>query len=322
VKNATKIEKLKARFPSTNKKRKQAEETIVSRALATHIAENVLSRTPDGAANWLARSIVPAIPLDSEWHNALRRLVNALRSADCSGVFNLHGNVKLPDFAAFSTLPGFTCPGAGACLDFCYSYKAWRYPGAFVRQVLATVAMRNWAPSVAEQFRALPIGIHVRLYVDGDFDSVSTLRFWLDLVRERADLRVYGYSKSWDLFVSLDDSGYRFPSNYVLNLSSGSIHENALRDRISAIVKENGKRLVRGQFVAVGIDGKLDNGARIPRGAERYNSAEYHERVRDSALVAYGQRAFSCPGHCDSCGKGKHVCGNENANVLIAIGIH
>jgi len=62
-------------------------------------------------------------------------------------VFMAQGNSKLP-FYAFSSLPGFDCPGAGACLygdnDFtpdnfgkgwCYSFKGWRYPAAFFRQL-------------------------------------------------------------------------------------------------------------------------------------------------------------------------------------------
>ena len=48
------------------------------------------------------------------------------------------GNVKLP-FLSFSTLPGVTCPGASSCLDYCYSFKAWRQPAAFFRQVQNTL---------------------------------------------------------------------------------------------------------------------------------------------------------------------------------------
>ena len=42
-------------------------------------------------------------------------------------IWSLNGNIKLP-FAAFSTLPQVTCAGAGDCLNWCYSFKAWRYP--------------------------------------------------------------------------------------------------------------------------------------------------------------------------------------------------
>ena len=50
-------------------------------------------------------------------------------------IFAKDGNGKLP-FLAFSSLPGKGfCVGAGDCLSFCYSFKAWRYPAAFCRQV-------------------------------------------------------------------------------------------------------------------------------------------------------------------------------------------
>ena len=48
------------------------------------------------------------------------------------------GNGKLP-FYSFSSLPGVTCPGAGDCLKFCYSFRSWRYPAAFFRQIQNTI---------------------------------------------------------------------------------------------------------------------------------------------------------------------------------------
>lgn len=56
------------------------------------------------------------------------------------------GNGKLP-FMSYSELPMATCPGAGDCAVYsqqtagwCYSFKAWRYPDAFARQFLNTLA--------------------------------------------------------------------------------------------------------------------------------------------------------------------------------------
>ena len=54
------------------------------------------------------------------------------------------GNKKLPCLS-FSTLPGVTCSGAGVCLDYCYSFKAWRQPGAFFRQVQNTLLMNDFS---------------------------------------------------------------------------------------------------------------------------------------------------------------------------------
>jgi hypothetical protein len=62
------------------------------------------------------------------------------------GVVAGKGNKKLP-FAAYSELPMATCQGAGKCAvyfgghrGYCYSFKAWRYPGAYARQFLNTLA--------------------------------------------------------------------------------------------------------------------------------------------------------------------------------------
>lgn len=55
------------------------------------------------------------------------------------GVVAVKSNQKLP-FFAYSELPMATCAGAGACRNWCYSFKSWRYPSAFVRQFLNTLA--------------------------------------------------------------------------------------------------------------------------------------------------------------------------------------
>lgn len=72
-----------------------------------------------------------------------------------------NGNGKLP-FVAYSELPMATCPGAGDCAVYskqsgknkgwCYSFRAWRYPDAFARQFLNTLA--NVADEVFAQMRA------------------------------------------------------------------------------------------------------------------------------------------------------------------------
>ncbi len=71
------------------------------------------------------------------------------------GVLAAKGNKKLP-FASYSELPMATCPGAGNCrvpmdekqrsalrargMAWCYSFKAFRYPMAFARLFLNTLA--------------------------------------------------------------------------------------------------------------------------------------------------------------------------------------
>ena len=119
-------------------------------------------------------------------------------------------------------MPIYTCPGAGPCVAFCYSLKAWQYPAALARQLQNTLLVK-FAPEVIEAaFMALPQGTTFRLYVDGDFDSSTTVDFWFRVIAQRPDVNVYGYSKSWDLL-----NGRTFPANYWLNLSSGGKHQTA-----------------------------------------------------------------------------------------------
>ena len=110
-------------------------------------------------------------------------------------IFRAGGNSKLP-FYAFSSLPGFDCPGAGDCLfneagefgkGFCYSFRAWRYPAAFFRQVQNSILIREDRQTLARAFQDIPAGKDwlrrvVRLYVDGDFDSARTFAFWMDQI--------------------------------------------------------------------------------------------------------------------------------------------
>ena len=92
----------------------------------------------------------------------------------------------------------------------------------------------------------------VRLYVDGDFESLETMEFWFDLLTERPDLKVYGYSKSWELFLEFDKN-HEIPENYVLNLSSGSKYKTG-PIRAAMMNLKN----VRGEFVAVEAGKKPD----------------------------------------------------------------
>ena len=245
-------------------------------------------------------------------------------------IFTASGNSKLP-FYAFSSLAGFDCPGAGACLfgnedreekDFlkgwCYSFTAWRYPAAFFRQLQNSVLLRFGNLAIVEAFKAIPQGKTVRLYVDGDFHDLEGLRFWMDLVKARPDLDVYGYSKSWQLFLALDGQGYAWPENYSLNLSSGSRYGPTVRSRMENLA------CVRGEFVAVPVNRKwIDSKAYQDKGNE--GSKDYRAEVLDRLRDAYeGRKVFACPGNCGNClPGGKHACGSDKLQgVVIGIGIH
>ena len=221
------------------------------------------------------------------------------------------GNSKLP-FYSFSTLPQITCPGAGDCLEWCYSFRAWRYPLAFIRQLQNSLLIKFKPHIVAKHFLSIPSDCDVRLYVDGDFDSLDTVKFWMKWIRERSDLRVYGYSKSWNELIEFSKNN-EFPTNYVLNVSSGSKHDTETKKQIERLP------ISRGQFVAVKIDTEG-----IGKGSNRYNQKEYHARVRNALRNEYGtNKVFSCPGRCGECTLSGHACGNMKANnVVIGIGVH
>jgi hypothetical protein len=233
------------------------------------------------------------------------------------------GNGKLP-FFAFSSLAGLDCPQAGACLyldgdeangvgsGFCYSFKAWRYPAAFFRQLVNSLRLRTEsgrAEIVAAWF-ALPQGATVRLYVDGDFASPEILSFWFRLCFARPDLQVYGYSKSWRLILDYANSGGRFPTNYLLNLSSGGSGTEAEKAAVAALP------IARGEFIAVQT---LRDHGKAYQSRKHAGFGAYQADVKEQS----GRKVFVCSGRCGDCTPSGHACGSEKfRGIPIAIGIH
>jgi len=226
-------------------------------------------------------------------------------------IWNLKGNIKLP-FAAFSALPQVSCPGAGDCLNYCYSFKSWRYPAPYFRQLINTLLMATAAGRqvISTATAKLPENIAIRLYVDGDFADVEQVAFWMDELRKRPDLAVYGYSKSWNELLwynALLKPGQTWPSNYLLNLSNGGNAEH-LRDDVARLP------IARGDFLTVGIDKRL---------AGKYDDKAYKSAVRAAAKSAGIDRPFICPGKCGACTKSGHFCGrSDTSGVSVVIGVH
>ncbi len=237
------------------------------------------------------------------WHYHLTTLARVLRTGEPHySIFKTDGNSKLP-FAAFSALPGKGfCPGAGDCLRWCYSFKAWRYPAAFARQVQNTFLLssnfgRQW---IGAAFQAIEHKVQiVRLYVDGDFRDESDVAFWAFLMRCHPRIDFYGYSKSFSLLLATP-----MPSNYTLNVSDGHNSDDATVQRMLALP------YVRGHFKGVSI-------------GRRVKSTDHGTRETNAALrSAYGARAFTCPGKCGSCTPKGHACGSKafkGVDIIIAI---
>lgn len=223
-------------------------------------------------------------------------------------IFALGGNSKLP-FVSFSTLPGVTCPGAGDCIDFCYSFRAWRYPAAFARMAQNAFLMRFAPDQIAIAFATIaadrPDGFDCRLYVDGDFSSGADVAFWMNLLHMTPNARAYGYSKSFAALLGYSIVG-TWPTNYQLNISSGHNASHAMLTAVKTLP------IVRGEFIAVSIGRKIKS--------TDHGTAETNAAIRK----AMGDiKVFPCPGACGSCtGKG-HACGMpELKGRVIAIAMH
>jgi len=243
------------------------------------------------------------------WRTNLNKLADVFATHTAKfSIFALGGNSKLP-FVSFSTLPGVTCPGAGDCINFCYSYRAWRYPAAFARMVQNAYLMR-FAPNViADAFSLIaanrPNGFDFRLYVDGDFSSGGDVAFWMQLLNDTPNARAYGYSKSFAALLGYNVIG-TWPTNYQLNISGGHNASKAMVDYVKALP------ITRGEFVAVSIGKKV-------------KSTDHGTIATNAALRAAfpDQKIFPCPGTCGTCtGKG-HACGMpQMKNRIIAIAMH
>jgi hypothetical protein len=203
-----------------------------------------------------------------------------------------------------------------------------------MRQVQNTILLQSKAgrSTIAAEFYKLPHASKFRLYVDGDFDSVDTLRFFMDTIKTRPDivhvgdadgLVPFGYSKSWLEFLELDATGYDWPTNYFLNVSSGSLHGDDIKQRMLALP------IARGEFLGVAIDKKhITSGAY--RGPGRPGHKEYKQAIRLALTEKFGRarkggpRYFACPGQCGGCMPDNRVACADAAmvGVMIAAPIH
>lgn len=307
-------------------KRDRTKPTIFPREDCLNLARRALQAESLVEAAAIIRETAEAIPEKTGkapgWREYLLQLAKGLaRRKAVFAIFSDKGNTKLP-FVSFSALPFFTCPGMGECEAFCYSLRAWRYPAGFGRQLQNTLLLKFARNIIATAFRKIKLGRVLRLYVDGDFDSLTTIGFWMGLLEQRPDVRAYGYSKSWALLVEYDRHN-TWPTNYRLNLSSGGRDQGVTVEDMMALP------ITRGQFVSVAIDYRplKDDGTPVTGnvGFKRYDDPAYHKAVREAAREAGFTRVFSCPGKCGECNRNGHVCGGGDERfegLVVAIGVH
>ena len=295
----------------------------MNRQQLTPIINAVADRAHDRA--YIGRVIAETIRNNPDikpgWALNLTRLLTLCTNNPVKGspftVF-AEGNSKLP-FLSFSALPGVRfCPGAGDCAKWCYSFSAWRYPAAFCRQVQNTILLSSDSGRLhimseldaqlrRPKYRALE-SVDFRLYVDGDFRSVADVDFWMETLEMRPQLAAYGYSKSFAELTEyhyLTESDYRYtwPSNYILNVSSGHRHSPEVVEAVERLP------ITRGRFVAVPMP-------------TRARHSDHGDREHQKALRAvYGRSAFTCPGECGDCTPSGHACGSERfrgIDIIIA----
>ena len=219
-------------------------------------------------------------------------------------IFARKGNMKL-SFLSFSTMPIIDCPGYGICGKFCYSKNAWRNVSPFFRMLRNSIITRNHFDIIAAEFTRVSNNLHkrmefvdFRLYVDGDFDSVETVKNWQDLLKTLPFIRAYGYSKSWVELLNYHKN-HSFADNYVLNLSNGGkySHNSGIHNAVKKLP------CVRGNFLALPVK-KLKT--------ENYSDSSYREKAKAAAKSLGITKFFICTGLCDNCTPKGHFCGSKN----------
>jgi hypothetical protein len=122
----------------------------------------------------------------------------------------------------------------------------------------------------------------LRLFVDGDIGQPDDVAAWMDAIRpaKKQNLEVYGYSKAWLSFASLDAwyklHGETWPENYTLNMSSGSDYEGPRWNALRTIV--GGLPITRGTFQAVPFKKGLIE-KYLPQLVEQARSLKAYERA-------------------------------------------
>lgn len=270
------------------------------------IAVSIVSDNKDTIIANIDKALSLSVFASKGWQSDMGKLRAALSSGvPAYSIFAMDGNGKLP-FVSFSSLPGVTCPGAGDCLAFCYSFRAWRYPAAFMRQAQNAFLMRFHPETIVAALDTIvakmPDGFDMRLYVDGDFSSVYDVSFWFDVLKANPTIRAYGYSKSFDAILAYAGT---WPTNYQLNISGGHNADAYTIARVKALP------ITRGEFIAVSIGRKINS--------KDHGTPSVNRALRE----AFKTKAFTCPGKCGSCtGKG-HACGMPSLKGLpIIIAMH
>jgi hypothetical protein len=196
VKTTVRVRDLKERTKTTVRKLSldvvsdgDANRPVMPRPELKELTRRVLAApTLADAASLLERTAEGLPQTPHTWGYYLLKLARGLAAGEAAFSIFVEGNIKLP-FFAFSALPEFTCPGAGDCLSWCYSFTGWRYPATWARQLQNTLLLKHKPEHISDAFGLLPHGVILRLYVDGDFDSERTVALWMHALATRPDIQ-------------------------------------------------------------------------------------------------------------------------------------
>tara|TARA_Y100001963_G_scaffold155785_1_gene247819 strand:+ start:154 stop:1056 length:903 start_codon:yes stop_codon:yes gene_type:complete len=224
------------------------------------------------------------------------------------------GNGKLP-FINYSTIPVVNCPGADKCKAYCYSLNSMRFPRAVVSWLQNQVLENHYFDLIAINFdnfvQSIPKlrksnNIDFRLYNDGDFSSIDIMKKWFTFLKNRPNIKCYGYTKSLNHISSLQLTGYNFPDNYKFNVSLGGKY-----DSLGDTSLITGCSSYRGKFISHNLENKKVKATTITK-----------HQIK-TLRKGYDKKIFICPGVCGDCTKIGHACGSDVfKDIDIVIPIH
>jgi len=136
------------------------------------------------------------------------------------------GNRKLSKNVLIWNLPRLkTCPGAGACKDWCYEIKIER----MYRNVIP-YRTRNLAMSLAPQFVTKMVAYlskrkepYIRVHESGDFYDQIYLDKWYAIARQLPNKKFFAFTKSFHLNLWMGK-----PLNFNILQSNGSRWDNLI----------------------------------------------------------------------------------------------
>jgi hypothetical protein len=138
------------------------------------------------------------------------------------------GKMIKSGLASFDLPAAHTCPGKGACLNWCYAWNGrfTNMPKAIANQTnnWASSEKDDFAPRMIEKLKDQKHGAAVRLHASGDFYNQDYVNKWAQIAKAHPDKQFYAYTKSHHL----DMSGLHSLPNFKVIQSEGGKFDSAI----------------------------------------------------------------------------------------------